>query len=888
MSKIRVYELAKELGLDNRELVARITALGVPVRNHMSALESIDVDRIRRSLIKDKAERRVEERIRPTVVRRRAASTRPDAPHEEAAAVVSASEQRSESGQPPATVARPSKVEATPKDVASERPASSPPSATVADEAVVEAKPTELPLAAAQVSAPTETETQAAEPAPSTSSKATPVPASPPPVRSRPIEREFTAEEQRQPAPASVRFAHANLPPGVVARGGTVVPGAPPLSPTTAARIVSQHMPPPSRQVYSPAPQEAAPRRRELGRAALVQSNRPQPSRPTRRKQVGSKKGQKTEITTPSAQKRVIRIEDQVGLQTLAQRMSLKATDLLMKLVQLGMTNVNINSTLDAETAQIIASEFSYEVENVAKTDDELISAARGEYENEATDRMGRPPIVTVMGHVDHGKTSLLDAIRSSDVASREAGGITQHIGAHRVETKGGTVVFLDTPGHEAFTAMRSRGAQATDVVILVVAADDGVMPQTKEAVNHAKAAKVPLIVAINKIDKPGAQPEVIKRELSSEGLQPEDWGGDTMYVEVSALTKKGIDTLLQGILLQSEMLELQANPKIPAEGVVLEAYLDKGRGPVANVLVQDGTLATGDLVVAGAAWGKVRAMRDDRGKATAIAKPSTPVEVLGLSEMPAAGDRFYVVRDARVAQEVSNNRRQQIGQAGAVKPARGLDQIYQIMRGDESRELPLVIKGDVQGSVEAIKKALTDLSTDQVKVSVIHGGVGGITENDVMLASASNAVLIGFNVRAAGNAGSLAKTENVDIRSYTIIYEAIDEVKKAMSGLLKPKFVEKVIGTGEVRQIFSIPKIGVVAGCYVQDGKIQRSGKVRLIRDSVQVWEGGILALKRFKDDVREVAAGYECGLSLEGFNDIKEKDIVECFDTEEVPVTL
>jgi translation initiation factor IF-2 len=696
-------------------------------------------------------------------------------------------------------------------------------------------------------------------------------------------------------APASERLGHTHLPPGVVARGNTVAPSAPRLSSEAVSRIVAQHNP------VGPGPgglgaggAAIPPRRRELGRAALGtpgrQQTRPgQVGRPGRaRKLMPGRKGGSTQITTPGAQKRIIRIEDQVNLQQLAQRMSLKATEVLMKLVQLGMTGVNINSKLDADTAKILANEFGYEVENVAVSSADMIAAARGTVTDERGDYVHRAPIVTVMGHVDHGKTSLLDKIRTTRVAAREAGGITQHIGAYRVETEKGTVVFLDTPGHEAFTAMRSRGAQATDIVILVVAADDGVMPQTREAIAHAKAAKVPIIVAVNKIDKEGARPDVVMRDLANESVQSEEWGGDVLFQNVSAITGEGIPELLDKVLLQSEMLELHANPKVPAEGIVLEAYLDKGRGPVANVIVRNGVLHTGDLVVAGGAWGKVKAMTDDRGRQLREAEPATPIEILGLSEVPSAGESFYVVTDIKKAQEIAETKRRAESNAMPSQQRMGLDQIHQMMASGDVHELKLVIKADVQGSIEAIVKALTDLSTDKVKVTVIHTGVGGITEGDVMLATASNCIVIGFNVRPAGKAAEMAKSERVDVRLYRVIYEAVDEVKKAMAGMLAPNFIEKNLGKAEIRQIFSIPKIGQVAGCFVLDGKIVRSGKARVVRDSAQVWTGSIRGLRRIKDDVREVAAGYECGISLDGFTDIKERDIIECFELEQVAAQL
>jgi translation initiation factor IF-2 len=663
-------------------------------------------------------------------------------------------------------------------------------------------------------------------------------------------------------------------------RGKAKAPSAAPLSEGARRRIVAEH---------AAQREQHAPRRREIrGRSSIGPTGRPQ-GRPGKKRLQPGKKPKQTEITTPGAQKRVIRIDDNVQLQTLAQRMSLKATDVLMKLMELGVSGVHINSTLDADTAAVLASEFNYEVENVARSEDEIVGDARGEFEDKAEERENRAPIVTVMGHVDHGKTSLLDKIREADVVAGEAGGITQHIGAYRVDTDKGTVVFLDTPGHEAFTAMRARGAQATDIVILVVAADDGVMPQTKEAVNHAQAAKVPIVVAVNKIDKPEANPDKVKNELAALGLQPEDWGGETIFIPCSAITGDGIDELLDNIVLQAEMLELTANPSIPAEGVVLEAYLDRGRGPVANVLIRDGSLDTGDYVVAGGAWGRVRAMTDDRGKQLSSAGPATPVEVLGLAELPAAGDVFYEVTDQRKAQEVAGARKKPGQQTtGPIGGLRGLDQFQALMQSGDVQELRLVVKADVQGSVEALQGSLTDLATEKVKVNVIHTGVGGITENDVMLASASQAIVLGFNVRPQGKASSTAKKEGVEVRTYNVIYEAIDDVKAAMKGLLAPKVVQADLGKAEVRQTFGIPKIGTIAGCMVQEGKINRGARARLVRDGIVVWDGPIGSLRRFKEDAKEVQAGMECGIGLQGFNDVKEHDIIECYEEKQVEATL
>jgi translation initiation factor IF-2 len=593
-----------------------------------------------------------------------------------------------------------------------------------------------------------------------------------------------------------------------------------------------------------------------------------------------------------SAHKKVIRIDSDVTLQTMAQRMSLKATELLMKLLSMGMSNIHINTTLDADTAKILASEFGWEVEDVGKSEEQTIAEARGEQQApavEEADTAGmRPPVVTVMGHVDHGKTSLLDRIRKANVAAGEAGGITQHIGAYKVETEHGTVVFLDTPGHEAFTQMRARGASVTDVVVLVVAADDGVMPQTKEAIAHAKAAKVPIIVAVNKIDKPQADPERVRRELVEQGLVPDDWGGDTLFVNVSAVTGEGVDRLIESIQLQSELLELRANPLRSASGTVLEALLDRGRGPVARVLVQDGTLRVGDFVLAGAGFGKVRAMTNEHGKQVQEAPPATPVEILGLNEVPNAGDRMDAVKDPKKAQEIAESRRGKMAKSLIPATAKvSLEELSKRIAESGQQELRVIIKGDVQGSVEAVADAMAKLSGEKVKLAIIHAAAGAITEGDINLAIASKAIVVGFNVRPAGKASTLAEENKVEIRLYSIIYNALEDVKGAMEGLLPPTLVEKQYGKAEVRQTFKVKGVAI-AGCYVTEGKIVRSAKVRLVRDSVVVFDGKIGSLKRFKDDVRDVAEGFECGIGLENYNDLKEKDVLECYEVEEIKQKL
>lgn len=608
-----------------------------------------------------------------------------------------------------------------------------------------------------------------------------------------------------------------------------------------------------------------------------------------KRRMAPGKKGKKTEITTPKASKRVIRIEEHITLQELAKRMGVKATELLTQLMGMGVGTININSTLDIDTARIVASDFGYEVENVALAEEELLASTRAdETEEEKLLREVRPPVITMMGHVDHGKTSLLDRIRKSDIVSGEAGGITQHIGAYRVKTNHGTIAFIDTPGHEAFTAMRSRGANVTDIVVLVTAADDGAMPQTVEAINHARAAETPIIVAINKCDLPGADPNRTRRTLMEHNLVPEELGGDTIMVEVSAKTGEGVEKLLEMIALQAEVMELSANPKRPASGVVLEAYLDRGRGPVANVLVQEGTLRVGEVLVAGSVFGKIRAMTDEKGRKLKEAGPSTPVEVLGLASVPGAGDPFDVAKDMKIAEKVYKTRadKSRASMAGMSKPS--LEAFYEQMQALEQADLKLIVKTDVQGTMEALRDSLEKLGTEKVKVTVVHASVGGITESDVLLASTAGAIIVGFNVRPAGKARRVAEEQGVEIRLFSIIYEVIDSVKQAMVGMLEPEVKEELLGQVEVRDTFTIPKVGTIAGSYVSDGKIVRNARARLIRDSVQIWEGRLGSLRRFKDDVKEVTSGFECGISLDGYNDVKVGDVIEVFTEKEIQATL
>jgi len=585
----------------------------------------------------------------------------------------------------------------------------------------------------------------------------------------------------------------------------------------------------------------------------------------------------------------VIELEGTIVVKDLAEKLKKPATEVIKALIFEGVM-ANMNQEIDFNIAEKVIEKFGSlavlkEAEAGKLAAEEVYAENVEDSEDNEENEEKRPPIVTVMGHVDHGKTSLLDAIKHSKVTSTEAGGITQHIGAYTVDVNDEKVTFLDTPGHEAFTAMRARGAQITDIVILVVAADDGIMPQTVEAINHCKAAKVPMIVAINKMDRPAANPDKVKQELTEHGLLSEDWGGDTICVPVSAHTREGLDTLLEMVTLTSEMLELTANPKRNAKGTVVEAKLDKGRGPVATLLVQNGTLSTGDSIIVGTTYGRIRAMLDDKGKKIKAAGPSIPVEVLGLSEVPAAGDRFIVVKDEKTARNMAESRKEKIRQENFQSSNRvSMENLYSQIQEGKVKELSVIVKADVQGSVEAIRQSIEKLSTDNVKVRVIHGGVGAITETDVSLAYASNAIIIGFNVRPDNNAIAVGERDNVEIKTYRIIYNALDDIKAAMLGMLEPEYKEVVLGRVEVRAVYKISNVGTIAGCYVLNGKITRNSSVRVLREGIVIFESTLASLKRFKDDVKEAAAGFECGISVEKFNDIKEGDIIEAYTMEEI----
>ncbi len=574
---------------------------------------------------------------------------------------------------------------------------------------------------------------------------------------------------------------------------------------------------------------------------------------------------------------------DTITVKEISDKLEKSYAEVIKELMLMGVM-ASVNQEINFEMAEKLAAKFDMEI--LKEDEDEKEDLEDILKDNEEEEYLQkRSPIITVMGHVDHGKTSLLDAIRKSKITSTEAGGITQHIGAYTVELNGEAITFLDTPGHAAFTAMRARGAQVTDIVILVVAADDGIMPQTQEAISHCKAANVPLIVAINKIDRPGANIDKVKQELTEYGLVAEDWGGDTICVPVSAHTKEGIDDLLEMILLSSEILELKANPNRKAKGTVVEAKLDKGRGPVATLLIQNGTLRVGDSIVVGSTYGRIRAMFNDKGRNIESAGPSTPVEILGLSEVPEAGDKFYQVKEEKTARGIADKRKEKIRDEYLQSTHKvSLEDLYNQIQEGTVKELGLIVKADVQGSVEALKQSLEKLSTEEVKVRVIHGGVGAINETDVTLATASNGIILGFNVRPDNNAIIASERDGVDIKTYRVIYDAIEDIKSAMLGMLEPEFKEVVIGTAEVRQVYKISSVGTIAGAYIQTGKLARNAGARVIRDGIVIFESELASLKRFKDDAKEVAQGYECGLSIEKFNDIKEGDIIECFIMEEI----
>jgi translation initiation factor IF-2 len=865
MARKRIHEIAKDHSLTSKEVIAKLDALGITGKRSQNMLTEEEDSRLQVALSASDApsvavgdervvtgaagQTLVERRVKKNVIRRRKQEVEGAEEGEPAEPLPLPSTEAFQSFAAPEALSV-----SIPAPSAIETPAPPPPSAVPEAPPAPEPSPTGERVQIAAAKAP------AAPAAP-----AEPAALSPGLHRPKVLGRiDLTKTAAPEPS-AAERDARAARDRG--RREPTVPPTEQPLPPSEDGRRKKK-----KRRVIR---KSDTPESREQDRLR---------ARPPRKKRaLPGKEQKKTEITTPRASKRVVRVSEVITVGELAKAMGVKAAEIIRKLMDSGMM-ATINQLLDIDTATLIASDFDYNVENVAFDVESALEVGHDAAQEEGN-LLPRPPVVTIMGHVDHGKTSLLDAVRQTNVTAQEAGGITQHIGAYTVDVDGKAVTFLDTPGHEAFTAMRARGAKVTDLVVLVVAADDGVMPQTVEAINHARAAGVPIVVAINKIDKPEANLDRIRQGLADYGLVSEEWGGDTICAPVSAKTKEGIPHLLEMILLQADILDLKANPDKLARGTIVEAKLDRGRGAVATVLVQEGTLRRGDPFVCGGNYGRVRAMLDDKGRKVETAGPSIPVEILGLQGVPEAGNSFVAVQDEATARQVADHRRSKQREQELAKTAKvSLEDLYQQIQTGSVKELAVVVKADVQGSVEALRDALTRLSTPEVKVNVLHGSVGGITESDVLLASASNAVIIGFNVRPETKAGDIAEREMVDIRLYNIIYDAQNAVREAMEGLLEPTVQEKALGRAEVRQTFTIPGGGIVAGCYVIDGKIVRNAQARLVRDHVVVYTGKISSLRRFKEDAREVSSGYECGITLEDYIDIKAGDIIEAFEMETV----
>jgi translation initiation factor IF-2 len=893
MSKIRVYELAHKIGIDNKELIARLQAIGVEVKSHTSVVEEEVAKKLTASpQVKD--ETKDEVRVTTTVIRRRAKHL--TAPVEEplppAVSVEESAAQPVEAAAPKPELEK--VAEAPEEAVAGKEVAKAAPPEVIAPEE----PPVKEPVPDAHTGTRAKILGHVVLPTPQTKERPTDrrEPYRPPPrggergAAPRGQERQAAPQPgERQGAPRPVERPGAPRP---AERPAPLAPVEKPFVSEDRNKGRKGKETPPQDETSKPGKKGiAVPKKKELFKKTELAEKRERVFEPSLRAGKGRKKekyrapeGKRTEITVPKAIKRIIKISETITVGELAKRMGTKANDLIRALMKMGLM-ATINHPLDVDAATLLATEFGYEIENVAIDLDLMLEALPDTEES----LLRRPPVVTIMGHVDHGKTSLLDAIREANVIAGEAGGITQHIGAYDVELNGRKITFLDTPGHEAFTAMRARGAKVTDIVILVVAADDGVMPQTREAVNHSKAAGVPIIVAINKIDKPDSKPERVKQELMEQGLVSEEWGGDTIFVEVSAKKRINLPELLEMVLLQADVLDLKSNPNKPARGTIIEAKLDRGRGPVATVLVQEGTIKVGDYFVAGFQSGRVRAMQNYRGDKILNAGPAMPVEVIGFTGVPDTGDVFVSLADEKQAKEIAAHRAQKIRETELAKSSKlSLEQLYEKIQKGEVKDLNVIVKGDVQGSVEAVSESLRKLTTDAIRLNVIHASVGAITETDVNLATASNAIILGFNVRPEVKAQNLADKEGVDLRLYNIIYDAVDDIKKAMEGLLEPTLKEKHLGRAEIREVFSVPKVGNVAGCFVLDGKVVRNARVRLLRDNVVIFEGKMSTLRRFKDDMKDVASGYECGIGLENYNDIKIGDIIEAFDIEKIAATL
>ena len=839
MAKKRVHELAKELGLENKDLIAHLEKIGITVKSHSSSLEDSEIERVKEDLQSKSPRQIVEERIKTTVIRRRAVR----APLEELP-VEEAPEEKVEHSA--AQVAEAKKdiplkepVHETAEDITSHKK-EIPEDESKAEKVSAE-KPKKPVIVAVKPPVFARHKITKAEPAKEIPPKAPLKPGERMvgPPADKPVKREFEKPKKKGKAPVEV--------------------------------FIEEEKEVPRRKILEKKIDKKLRKQDEDREVSFSRWREEKKSAPVKMK--------KTEITVPKAIKRRIKIGDAITTGELAKRMGVKVSEVINKLMAMGVM-ATINQSIEFDIASIIAAEFSFQVEQAESEFEESAQTVPILAEN----LKPRAPIVTIMGHVDHGKTSLLDAIRQTNVIDGEAGGITQAIGAYHVHINGRDIVFLDTPGHEAFTAMRARGAQVTDIVVLVVAADDGVMGQTIEAINHSKVANVPIIVAINKIDKPGADPEKIKQALTEHGLLSEKWGGDTIFCEVSAKKKTGIEELLELILLQADVMELKADPDLSARGVIIEAKLDRGRGPVATVLIQQGTLRAGDAFVSKTESGRVRALINDQGRRVKEAGPAMPVEVIGFSSVPQTGAEFFCVEDEKKARNIADYwirkaREKELSASSKIT----LEQLYQKIK-EGVKDFNVIIKGDVQGSIEAISDALHKLSTEDVRLKIIHSSAGAISETDVMLASASNAIIIGFNVRPDARVVEIAQQEGVEIKLYDIIYNVIADVRAAMEGLLEPEYKEVVQGRAEVRELFKVPKIGIIAGCHVTDGKVVRSAGIKLVRDSIVIFDGKMLSLRRFKDDAKEVLTDFDCGIGIEGFNDIRVGDVIEAYITEKL----
>ncbi len=899
MNQTKVYEFAKEVGIETLALMDKIREWKLPIKSHMAVIEPELMTEIRNRL---SAETGPKEKPKKTAVKKAVPKEKVAKPAAEKAAAGTTAKKRTVKKD----VVKAPIVSESPKKATGviRRKAGAPDKSEEAVAVSVEASMgaaaeelvSDIEVAAPSIEGSDETpEVAAAHEAVSTPSDAA---APAPPRRGNIIGRmDLRRVAPRTPPPRSSGTGQGAVGTGQNAGNAnqTLASGAAAGRPLRTAQrnIRTGFFAAPAMGVQE-TEVEAKDDRKKKGLGVREGENQHFSATEFRKREVifqpkkkksitGRGEVKKTQITTPKAHKRVVKVHETIKVSELAMVMGLKASELTKKLISNGVM-ANLNTALDFDTVALIVPEFGWEAVNLHRSEEQLVKDIA--FGNLTADLVTRPPVVTVMGHVDHGKTTLLDAIRNANVAKGEAGGITQHIGAYSVTLPEGKVVtFLDTPGHEAFTAMRARGANVTDIVIIVVAADDGVMPQTAEAINHAKAAGVPIIVAVNKIDRPAANVDRIKQQLTEFEIVPEEWGGSQIFVEVSALQKKGIDTLLEQVLLLAEVADLKANPERSATGIVIESRMEKGRGPVATLLVKDGTLRVGQAITAGFVPGRIRSMRNDRGENVEAAFPGFPVEIMGLDEVPLAGDRFDVCESDEAARSLAEERK---GKAAAVANAANgkmsLEQIFAKVKAGDVRELNVILKADVAGSLEAIKAMLEKLGNAEVKTKLVHSAVGGITESDVLLASTSNGLVLGFNVRPDGGAQRMAKEKNVEIKTYSIIYEMQDDLKKALSGLLAPEFVENTLGRAEVRNIFVVPKIGAIAGCAVVDGKIQRNALVRLVRDGKIVFEGKISSLRRFKDDAKEVAQGFECGIGIENFNDVKVGDVIEAYVREQV----